>query len=314
MGSAQAPFPKEDREGRFVRQDSAFRGVVTTDGSSGYPAESGRYHLYVSLACPWAHRTVIVRMLKGLEDVVSMSVVDPIRDDRGWRFGEGRGFSPDPVNDFEFLAEAYRATDPQYSDRVTVPVLWDRRTGVVVNNESAEIIRMFNSEFDAFTDSDLNLYPPDLRDEIDMVNRRVYDTVNNGVYRAGFASRQEAYDEAVHELFASLDWLDERLEGREFLVGDRMTEADWRLFTTLLRFDPVYVVHFKCNIRRIVDYPNLSAHTERLLRVPGVAATVDMDHIRRHYYCTHRALNPLGIVPAGPADHAAVRAGVPDIP
>lgn len=307
MSSPEAPFPKEARKGRFVRQDSAFRGWVSADGSSGYPAEAGRYHLYVSLACPWAHRTVIVRMLKGLEGVVSLSVVDPIRDDRGWRFGDGPGFSADPVNGFDYLADAYLATDPGYSSRVTVPVLWDRRTGVVVNNESADIIRMLTSEFDAYTDSDLDLYPEDLREEIDRVNARVYDTVNNGVYRAGFATSQEAYDEAVHELFASLDWLEERLASRSFLVGERMTEADWRLFTTLVRFDPVYVGHFKCNIRRIVDYPRLAAYAERLLAVPGVAATVDMDHIRRHYHQTHRAINPFGIVPAGPSDHVVAR-------
>ncbi|MGI9539712.1 MAG: glutathione S-transferase family protein [Miltoncostaeaceae bacterium] len=314
MASAEAPFPKEARRGRFVRQDSAFRGWVSADGSSGYAAEPGRYHLYVSLACPWAHRTVIVRMLKGLENVVSMSVVDPIRDERGWRFGEGRGFSPDPVNDFDYLAEAYLATDPRYHDRVTVPVLWDRQTGVVVNNESAEIIRMLAAEFDAFTDSPLDLYPLELRAEIDEVNARVYDTVNNGVYRAGFATSQEAYDEAVHELFASLDWLEERLADRSFLVGEGMTEADWRLLTTLVRFDPVYVGHFKCNLRRIVDYPAIAAYAERLLVVPGVAATVDMDHIRRHYHQTHRALNPYGIVPAGPVDHVAARAGIRDVP
>ncbi len=296
-----------DARGRFIRQDSAFRGVVTADGSSGHRAEPGRYHIYVSHACPWAHRTVIVRLLKGLQDVVSLSAVDPIRDGRGWRFGHGDGFSPDPVNGFAFLSEAYAATDPGFRGRVTVPALWDRAEGRIVNNESSEIIRMLNSEFGEWGDASLNLYPPGLRDEIDDVNARVYRDVNDGVYRAGFATTQEAYEDAVLALFAALDWLEERLRGPEFLVGERMTEADWRLFPTLVRFDAVYVGHFKCNLRRLVDYPALSEYTRRLLAVPGVAETLRMDHIKSHYYFTHRSINPTGIVPLGPAEDVTGR-------
>ncbi len=309
MASRAPAFPDETVRGRFVRQRSAFRQAVTVDGSSGFPAEAGRYHLYVSLACPWAHRTIIVRRLKRLEDAVSLSVVDPIRDARGWRFGDGPGFSPDPVNGFRFLSEAYRASDPGFRARVTVPVLWDRVTGTIVNNESSEIMRMLNSEFDEFGDPDVDLYPRDLRDEIDAVNSIVYDTVNDGVYRAGFATSQSAYLEAVTALFASLDLLEERLSGGGCLVGERTTEADWRLFTTLVRFDLVYVGHFKCNIRRLIDYPNLVEYCRRLLDVPGIAETVDADHIKHHYYRTHPSLNPSGVVPLGPAHHVAERGG-----
>ena len=296
-----------DTRGRFVRQRSAFRGVVTADGSSGLPAAPGRYHLYVSYACPWAHRTIIVRSLKGLSDVISMSAVDPIRDARGWRFGVGPGFGPDPVNDFAFLSEAYLATEPGFRGRVTVPVLWDIAEARIVNNESADIIRMLNSEFDEWGDASLDLVPAELREEIDEVNARVYRDVNNGVYRAGFATTQEAYEEAVLELFAALDWLEERLSGRRFLVGERMTEADWRLLTTLVRFDAVYVGHFKCNLRRIVDYPALSDYARRLLAVPGAAETVRMDHIKPHYYVTHGSINPTGIVPLGPIEDVTGR-------
>lgn len=300
MGTA--PFPKEaDAAGRFVRQESRFRRWVTADGSSGLPAEPGRYHLYVSLACPWAHRTIIVRMLKGLQDVVSMSVVDPLRDERGWAFTEGRGHGPDPVNGFRFLSEAYARTDPDFDGRVTVPTLWDRVTGSVVNNESSEIIRMLNSEFDEWGDASVDLYPAALRADCDAVNDLVYSNVNNGVYRAGFATTQAAYEEAVGDLFAALDRVEERLTASRYLVGDRITEADWRLFTTLVRFDPVYVGHFKCNVRRIADYPALSGYLRELYQWPGVADTVDFDHIKRHYYMTHRTLNPTGIVPVGPA-------------
>lgn len=286
--------------GAFVRSTSRFREHVTADGSSGYPAEAGRYHLYVSLACPWAHRAIIVRALKRLEDVISLSVVDPIRDDRGWAFTGAPRTDLDRVNGFRFLAEAYLATDPAYHGRVTVPVLWDRETGRIVNNESAEVIRMLNREFDAFTDVELDLYPAEHAAEIDEVNARVYDGLNNAVYRAGFGRTQEAYDAAVHDVFATLDWLDERLADQRYLVGSAMTEADWRLFTTLVRFDPVYVTHFRCDRNRVVDYPALSGYLRDLYAVPGVAATVDFDQIRRHYYLTHRELNPRGILPIGP--------------
>ena len=302
MSPARPQFGAEtDTGGRFVRQASRFRDTVTADGSSGFPAEPGRYHLYVSLACPWAHRTIIVRRLKGLEDVISMSVVDPVRDERGWRFTEGRRHGPDTLNGFRFLSEAYLRSDPGFEGRVTVPVLWDRETGRVVNNESADILRMLNTEFDAWGDASVDLYPAALRDEIDAVNDRVYRTVNNGVYRAGFATTQEAYEEAFTDLFATLDDLDVLLARRRYLAGDRITEADWRLFTTLVRFDAVYYVHFKCNLRRVVDYPSLWPFLRELYQWPGVAETVDFDHIKRHYYLTHEALNPHRIVPLGPA-------------
>jgi putative glutathione S-transferase len=285
----------------FVRQDAPFREWVTADGSSGYRAEPGRYHLYVSLACPWAHRTLIVRALKGLEEAIPVSIVDPIRDERGWAFRDVRGATGDRLHGWSYLAEAYVASDPGYDLRVSVPVLWDTRTERIVNNESADIIVMLNEAFDAFAaDPELDLYPAELRAEIDELNRIVYETVNNGVYRAGFAPTQEDYDEAVHPLFATLDRLDERFAARRYLVGGRPTLADWRLFTTLVRFDAVYVGHFKCNLRRIVDYPHLSAYLRDLYQTPGVAETVDMDHIKRHYYVTHGQLNPRAIVPAGP--------------
>ena len=292
-------FPREtDEAGAFVRQDSAFRGSVTADGSSGFPAEAGRYHLYVSLACPWASRAVIYRRLKGLEDVISMTVVDPVRDERGWRFTPEE---PDPINGFEFLSEAYLLTDPDFEGRVTVPVLWDKETDRAVNNESSEIIRMLNSEFNAFAgDPELDFYPEDLRPEIDSLNERIYHGVNNGVYRCGFATTQEAYEAAFVELFETLDWLDDLLADRRYLTGDRITEADWRLFVTLVRFDPVYVGHFKCNQRRIADYPNLSGYLRDLYQHPGIRETVDFDQIKRHYYITHPQINPTGVVPMGP--------------
>ena len=283
-----------------MRRESVFRRWITTDGSSGFQAEPGRYHLYISDACPWAHRTSIVRALKKLEDVISLSVVDPIRDERGWAFREGSGHGADPVNGFAFLSEAYLATDSAYDDRVTVPVLWDRETEGIVNNESSEIIRMLNSEFDEWGDGSLDLYPPQHRDAIDEINERVYTDVNNGVYRCGFAGTQEAYDPAFARLFAALDMLDERLGTRRFLVGSEPTEADWRLFPTLLRFDAVYVGHFKCNLRRIADYPNLSGYLRDLYAVPGIAATVNMDDIKRHYYSSQSSLNPRGIIARGP--------------
>jgi putative glutathione S-transferase len=300
--SQRAEFPKETgRRGEFIRQDSAFRDRVTADGSSGYQAEPGRYHLYVSYACPWAHRTIIFRRLKVLEGVVGISVVDPIRDERGWAFTDDVG-GPEPVNGFRFLAEAYQATDTDFDGRVTVPVLWDKQTGRIVNNESSEIIRMLNSEFDEWArGSVVDFYPEPLREEIDAINADVYENVNNGVYRCGFAASQEAYDEAYEKLFDALGRLEARLENRRYLMGKKQTEADWRLFTTLVRFDPVYVGHFKCNERRLVDYPNLWAYTRDLFQTPGVAQTVYMDHIKRHYYLTHRTINPTGVVPRGPA-------------
>ncbi len=301
--STRAAFPKEtDSGGRFVRQQSAFRDRVTAAGSSEYPAASGRYHLYVSLACPWAHRTIILRALKGLEDAIAMSIVDPIRDEKGWAFRETDDRTTgDPLHGWQYLSEAYTASDPSFDARVTVPVLWDTETGRIVNNESADIIEMLAAEFDEFAARpDLDLAPAALADEMAELNQRIYDTVNNGVYRAGFASSQEAYEEAVVPLFETLDDLDARLADRRFLLGDEQTLADWRLFTTLVRFDAVYVGHFKCNIRRIADYPNLSGYLRDLYQTPGVPETVDMDHIKRHYYVTHTQINPFAIVPVGP--------------
>jgi putative glutathione S-transferase len=288
MSSAQPQFAKEsDSDGRFVRQESRFREQVTER------PEPGRYHLYVSLACPWASRTVIVRQIMGLQDVLPMTVVDPIRDERGWRFLPDQ---PDPVNGFTYLSEAYSLTDPDFSDRVTVPVLFDTQANRIVNNESAEIVRMLN----AWAPDRIDLYPPDLRTAIDEVNDRVYHSVNNGVYRAGFATTQRAYEEAFDELFATLDWLDDRLATNRYLLGDEITEADWRLFVTLVRFDAVYVGHFKCNLRRIADYEHLSGYLRDLYQEPSIADTVDFDHIKRHYYMTHPQINPTRIVPKGP--------------
>ena len=286
--------------GRFVRQQSAFRGRVTADGSSGFKAEAGRYHLYVSLACPWAHRTLIFRRLKKLEDVISLSVVDSLMGDDGWAFGDGAGCIPDSVNGAEFLHQVYTRAEPVYTGRVTIPVLWDKDRGTIVNNESSEIIRMFNGAFDAIGAADVDFYPAPLRDAIDGINADVYERVNNGVYRAGFATTQTAYEEAFEALFAALDALEARLSGQRYLVGEGPSEADWRLFTTLVRFDAVYYGHFKCNKRRLVDYPNLWGFARDLYQVPGVAGTVNMDHIKRHYYASHRTVNPTGIVPKGP--------------
>lgn len=305
--SKTAQFSAEsDADGRFVRQDSRFRDRVTADGSSGFPAAAGRYHLYVSLACPWAHRAVILRELKGLQDAIAMTIVDPIRDELGWAFREGSGSDAnpgqaDPLNGWRYLSEGYVASDPTFTGRVTVPVLWDTETGRIVNNESADIIEMLNGEFDAFaTNPGLDLAPAELASEMAELNDRVYDTVNNGVYKSGFASSQAAYEEAVLPLFDTLDELEERLADRRFLMGEEQTLADWRLFTTLVRFDAVYVGHFKCNIRRIADFPNLSGYLRDLYQTPGVAQTVDLVHIKRHYYETHTSINPTGIVPVGP--------------
>ena len=287
--------------GEFVRQEYSIRDRITADGSSGFPAEADRYHLYVSLACPWAHRSIIVRRLLGLEDVISMSVVDPIRDERGWAFRDGPGYSHDPVNGFAFLSEAYLATDPNYTGRYTVPCLWDRARGRLVTNNYPDITIDFETQFTAFHRPGApDLYPPALRDEIDAVNALVYHDVNNGVYKAGFATAQESYEAAFDALFARLDWLDERLATQRYLVGGQLTEADIRLFTTLARFDAVYHGHFKCNLRRLIEYPNLWAYARDLYQRPGFGDTVDFDQIKRHYYMTHDKLNPSRIVPKGP--------------
>jgi len=294
-------FPHEQSAmGEFTRQDDAFREWVTADGSSGFPAASGRYHLYVSWACPWAHRTIIVRKLKKLEHVVGMTVVDPIRDARGWAFREGPGHSLDPVNGFQFLSETYRATDPDYRGRVTVPVLWDTVTRRIVSNSDDDIMRMFNSEFHTFTSSRLDLYPEPLRNQIDEWNALLYEQVNDGVYRAGFATSQAAYEKAVRRLFEALDRLEQRLADRRYLFGTQFVETDWRLFVTLIRFDAVYHGHFKCNIRRIIDYRNLFGFLRDLYQTDGIAETVNFDHIKRHYYFTHDDINPTRIVPLGP--------------
>jgi len=282
--------------GEFVRTTSRFRNWITGDGASGYRAEPGRYHLYVSLACPWAHRTLIGRALKGLQDTISVSVVEPVMT-RGWSFSEAL---PDHLHGFQYLYQVYSASDPQYVGRVLVPVLWDKETSTIVSNESSEILRMLNEAFEAFAKSNVDLYPAALRPQIDEVNAFVYDNINNGVYRCGFATEQAAYERAFSRLFSALDRVEEDLERRAWLVGEHPTEADWRLFTTLLRFDPVYFSHFKCNRNRIEDFPRLSSFLQALYRVPGIAATVNMDHIKRHYYMSHRHINPTGIVPVGP--------------
>ncbi len=297
---------KTDEKGAFRRAETSFRDRITADGSSGFPAAAGRYHLYVSLACPWAHRTLIFRKLKKLEDAVSLSVVDHFMGEDGWAFSDNLGCIPDAVNGARYLREVYAKAKSDYTGRVTVPVLWDKERGTVVNNESAEIIRMFNGAFEAFGDASLDFYPEALRGEIDAVNAIVYEHVNNGVYKAGFATRQEPYETAVAKLFETLDGLEERLSRQRYLCGARLTEADWRLFTTLLRFDPVYHGHFKCNVRRLVDYPNLWGYTRELYQTPGVAETCNLGHIKRHYYESHETVNPTRIVPAGPViDFAA---------
>jgi len=286
--------------GRFVRKESAFRDHVRADGSTRFAPEAGRYHLYVSLACPWAHRALIFRTLKALEPAISVSVVDPFMGEQGWAFSQGAGCIPDEVNGARFLHEIYTKANSGYTGRVTVPVLWDREHSTIVNNESAEIIRMFNSEFDAIGDPSVDFYPEPLRAEIDELNAFVYPRINNGVYRCGFATTQEAYEEAFVELFRALDELEARLGQQRYLAGDRVSEADWRLFTTLVRFDAVYVGHFKCNLRRIADYACLSGYLRELYQHAGVSETVNLTHIKRHYYESHGSINPTGIVPAGP--------------
>lgn len=295
-------FPDEQSpDGTFARQDDAFRDWVTAGGQSGYPAVAGRYHLYVSYACPWAHRTIIVRKLKKLEDVVSMTVLDPIRDERGWAIRDVPGASPrDEVNGFSYLREAYLANDPDYRGRVTVPVLWDKQTKRIVSNSDDDIMRMFETQFDDFGDPSIELYPRRIASQIDKLNEHIYETLNNGVYKAGFATQQRAYEFAARRAFATLDELEARLADRAFLFGDDPVETDWRTFVTLVRFDPVYFGHFKCNLREIRNYPNLYRYLRALYHVPGVAETVNVDHIKRHYYYTHDDINPTRIVPIGP--------------
>jgi putative glutathione S-transferase len=283
---------------RFERPPSTIRDWVSADGSTPFPAEAGRYHLYVSWACPWAHRTAIGRRLKGLEDVIGLSAVDPIRDERSWAFTGGE--YTDPVNSFEFLSEAYVATDPDYDGRLSVPVLWDKKAGRIVNNESADILRMFSTSFGDLADDTVDLYPVEHRAEIDALNTRLYDEVNNAVYRAGFSRDQADYEQTVETMFATLAEMDERLESRRFLFGDTPVETDWRLFTTLVRFDAVYNIHFKCSLRRIVDHPHLWAYTRDLYQQPGIAETVRLDEIRAHYYRTHPQINPSGLVAVQP--------------
>jgi putative glutathione S-transferase len=299
-------YDTKGHDGHFVRKAAQFRNWVTADGSpgpggrGGFKAEAGRYHLYVSLACPWANRTLIFRHIKGLEDMISLSVVHWTMGHQGWTFEPGAGVIADPIHDAHYFHEVYTGADPEYSGRVTVPVLWDRQAETIVSNESSEIIRMFNNAFDQVGALPGDYYPEELREEIDEINARIYSNVNNGVYKAGFATTQEAYEEAVFPLFETLDWLEQRLSQRRYLMGDRLTEADWRLFTTLVRFDPVYVGHFKCNIRRLADYPNLWAYTRDLYQHEGVADTINMHHIKDHYYGSHETINPTGVVPVGP--------------
>jgi putative glutathione S-transferase len=284
--------------GEFVRTDAQFRNTISNGADADFPAEADRYHLFVSLACPWAHRTLILRKLKQLEHVIGVSIVAPEMLEHGWVLSDDG--DPSPIPDIEYLHQVYSTAQPDYSGRVTVPVLWDRKTQTIVNNESSEIVRMLNSAFDEFTDVQTDFYPAPLRSEIDEVNELVYDKINNGVYKAGFATTQKAYERHVHKLFAALDQLEERLGTRRYLVGDQISEADWRLFTTLIRFDSVYYGHFKTNFRQIESYPNLSNYLRDLYQQPGVAETVDFRHIKVHYYYSHDMINPTRVVPAGP--------------
>jgi putative glutathione S-transferase len=302
MSSSGAAFslgPEASDDGSFHRQVSSFRGWVSSDGSTDFPLEPSRYHLYVARACPWAHRTIIARRLMGLEDAIGISFIDPIRDDRGWAFTGGE--YTDPVNGYEFLGQAYTSTDPGYNARVTVPVLWDKHTNVLVNNESADILRMLGTVFVPLAAHPVELYPEPVRDEIDALNAQIYDNVNNAVYKAGFASRQDVYEREVRTLFATLDELDERLATRRFLFGPAPVESDIRLFTTLVRFDAVYQIHFKCSLRKLIEYEHLWPYTRDLYQWPGVAETVDFDEIRSHYYRTHPMINPSGLVAVQPA-------------
>lgn len=291
---------KADKQGKFVRPETQFHNKVTADGSSGFRAEAGRYHLYVSLACPWAHRTLIMRKLKKLEDAISVSVVNPEMLENGWTFDDYDGVIADSINHASYLHQVYTAARANYSGRVTVPVLWDKQTQTIVCNESREILRMLCTEFDAIADASVNYCPEDLKTRIDDTITAIYEPINNGVYRSGFAKSQSAYEEAVTELFNALDHWNDVLGKQPYLCGNVITEADWCLFTTLYRFDSVYVNHFKCNIRRIVDYGNLWSYVRELYQLPGVASTCNMDHIKRHYFYSHRMINPTGIIPVGP--------------
>jgi putative glutathione S-transferase len=305
-GRWQDQWYDTSKDGRFQRENAQRRNWVTADGQpgpsgeGGFRAEAGRYHLYVSLACPWAHRTLIYRQLKGLAGLIDVSVVSWLMRENGWTFDRSLGSTGDALDGLEFLHQRYTRDDPHYTGRVTVPVLWDKQRKRIVSNESAEIIRMFNSAFDGLTGNDLDLYPTPLQGEIDALNERIYPAVNNGVYRAGFATSQEAYEEAFVTLFEELDCLEKRLGERRYLTGEYLSEADIRLFTTLIRFDAVYHGHFKCNLRRLADYPNLSGWLRELYQLPGVAGTVNFQHIKNHYYGSHRTINPTGIVPLGP--------------
>jgi len=287
--------PAQGGSGEYVRHTSAFRNQITADGSSGFKAQPGRYHLYVSRACPWCHRTMIYRVLKRLEHLISISYVEPAMLEHGWTFAQ-----PDALTGARYIYELYQQADPLFTGRATVPVLWDKETHGIVNNESSDIIRMLNSEFDEITHELTNYYPDALAAEIDEINSRVYDTLNNGVYRAGFATSQGAYETAARQVFETLDWLEERLRHQRYLLGDLMTEADWRLFPTLVRFDAVYHGHFKCNLRRLVDYPALWSYARELYQVPGIAGTISIDEYKAHYYGSHRSINPTGIIPIGP--------------
>ena len=299
-------YDTKNNDGRFIRKESQFRNWVTADGAAGpsghggFKAEAGRYHLYVSHACPWANRAMIFRAIKGLENMISLSVVHWFMADKGWTFEAGDGVIADNINQSKLLHQVYTAADSDYSGRVTVPILWDKKTNTIVSNESAEIIRMFNSAFDDIGAIQTDYYPETLQVEIDALNDRIYGTLNNGVYKAGFATSQAAYEEAIVPLFETLDFLEDRLSNRRYLTGSTITEADWRLFTTLVRFDPVYVGHFKCNIRRIADYPHLSGYVRDLYQQPHVAQTINMEHIKNHYYASHETINPSRIVPKGP--------------
>lgn len=302
-----ASFKTKEKDGSFKRPDTIFRNWITTDGSAGpsgsggFRAEADRYHLYVSYACPWAHRTLMFRALKGLDDLISVSVVHPDMMENGWSFStDFKGATGDTLFDSSYLYEIYLRTDSNVSARATVPILWDKQTNTIVSNESSEIIRMFNSAFDDITGNSDDYWPEHLRKEIETVNTRIYHTFNNGVYRSGFATSQVAYDAAVTELFETMEWLEERLSATRYLMGDRVTEADWRLFSTLLRFDSVYHLHFKCNRRRVIDYPNLWAYTRELVQWPGIRETFNLDHIVRHYHYSHESINPHRIIPINP--------------
>ncbi|MBD2260092.1 glutathione S-transferase family protein [Pseudanabaena sp. FACHB-2040] len=291
---------QEDTDGRFIRPSTTFRNWITADGSSGFKAEAGRYHLYVSWACPWAHRTAITRKLKGLEEVIGLSAVDPIMGEEGWFFSDFPGAMPDSVNGAQYLRDIYLKAEPDFTGRVTVPVLWDKQTETIVNNESREVVRMLNKKFGSFAKNDIDLCPPDLHDQIEAAIEAIYQPINNGVYRAGFATKQTAYENAVTELFDALDYWETVLEKQRYLCGNRFTEADIFMFTTLFRFDAVYVTHFKCNLRRIVDYPNLWNYLKDIYQIPGIREVCYLDHIKLHYYRSHPNVNPTGIVPKGP--------------